>query len=466
MNSIARLILGLLIASLGHSGLAAKESPARSKNSQPELADKQADLGEIRQKINTLRKELSSSEESRDAAADRLRESEKRISNLQRELQELSEQRGQTQKKLQSLEQQAQELGNTLNQQQSQLEKLLHKQYLRGNPDSLQLLLNGDNPNQLARDLYYLSAVAQTRAELVGQISTNLERKKALAADAKERSEELAHIESEQQKRHTELQKQRQERQALYAQMSEKVKAQRKTIGELQQDEKRMSQLIDRLTKMIAAQAAQAAKAAAAAKAAEAARAAEAAKQAAAREREKETRREKAGNKTTETAAEKSSPRPAPPPEPAKTKSPEAENVYEPMASDGNFLRQRGGMRLPVRGTISGRFGGARDGGGTWRGLFIRAGNGSEVKSVANGRIVFADWMRGFGNLIIVDHGDAYLTIYGNNDSLLKRVGQSVHAGDTIATVGNSGGNPESGLYFELRHQGQPIDPMKWASLK
>ena len=84
----------------------------------------------------------------------------------------------------------------------------------------------------------------------------------------------------------------------------------------------------------------------------------------------------------------------------------------------------------------------------------------------AGGRVVFADWMRGFGNLLIVDHGDAYLSIYGNNDSLLKQVGQSVKGGETVATVGNSGGNPESGLYFELRHQGQPIDPMKWASLK
>ena len=128
--------------------------------------------------------------------------------------------------------------------------------------------------------------------------------------------------------------------------------------------------------------------------------------------------------------------------------------------------RQRGSLRLPVRGAVSGRFGSARDGGGTWRGLFIKAGSGSEVKAIAGGRVVFSEWMRGFGNLLIVDHGDAYLSIYGNNESLLKQVGQAIKGGETIATVGNSGGNPESGLYFELRHQGQPIDPMKWASLK
>ena len=80
--------------------------------------------------------------------------------------------------------------------------------------------------------------------------------------------------------------------------------------------------------------------------------------------------------------------------------------------------------------------------------------------------MVFADWMRGFGNLLIVDHGGSYLSIYGNNESLLKQTGDTLRGGEVIATVGNSGGNPESGLYFELRHQGQPLDPLKWVSLK
>ena len=80
--------------------------------------------------------------------------------------------------------------------------------------------------------------------------------------------------------------------------------------------------------------------------------------------------------------------------------------------------------------------------------------------------MVFADWMRGFGNLLIVDHGSQYLSIYGNNDALLKQVGDTVRGGDTVASVGNSGGNPESGLYFELRYRGQPIDPLKWVNLK
>lgn len=444
---------------LGTAPAGAKPTAAEKKSAQivasPDIAEKQADLGELRSRIEGLRKELSSSEESKADAGDRLRESDRQISRLQRELHELNDSRGQLEKKLKNLEQQSHELGITLGQQQAQLEKLLYKQYLRGTPDSLQLLLNGDDPNQMARDLHYLSAIALTRAELMGEINATLDKKKSLAADAKERSAELAEVEAEQKKRHADLQKQREERQALFAQLASKVSAQRKEIGTLQQNEKRMTQLIDRLSKILAVQAARAAKAAEAARLAEA-------RQAAARQREKEREKDKRPTQTEEREIA----RPTPSVETTRPKTLEAENHYEPAPSNGSFARQRGSLRLPVRGAVSGRFGSARDGGGTWRGLFIKAGVGSEVKAIAGGRVVFSEWMRGFGNLLIVDHGDAYLSIYGNNDALLKQVGQAVKGGETVATVGNSGGNPESGLYFELRHQGQPIDPMKWASLK
>jgi septal ring factor EnvC (AmiA/AmiB activator) len=94
--------------------------------------------------------------------------------------------------------------------------------------------------------------------------------------------------------------------------------------------------------------------------------------------------------------------------------------------------------------------------------MFIQAPEGAEVRSVAGGRVVFARWLRGFGNLIIVDHGGQYWSIYGFNESLLKREGDAVKAGDAIAAAGNTGGNEESGLYFELRHQGKAFDPAGW----
>ena len=415
--------------------LTVSPAAAQKSTSAPEIAEKRADLDGLRQRIDSLRKELSSNEGTRADAADRLRESERQISRLQRQLHDLSSQRSHLQNQLTALETQSRTLASTLAQQQTQLEQLLYRQYLRGDPDSLQLLLNGDDPNQMARDLHYLSAIATARSELMGEIRQTIQQKKTLAAQTRERSSELAEVESEQRKQHSELDKERQAHKALFAEISDKVRSQRREIGALQRDEKRMSQLVERLSRILAQQAA-------------AARAAEAQRR---KQMEEAARRAAAGK----------------PPAPSSEKpGREPENQYVPAPSDGSFAKLKGKLRLPVQGTVSGRFGGAREGGGQWRGVFIRAGNGSPVRAIAKGRVVFAEWMRGFGNLLIIDHGDAYLSIYGNNEALLKQVGQAVQGGDTVATVGNTGGNPESGLYFEIRRQGQPIDPLSWATLK
>jgi septal ring factor EnvC (AmiA/AmiB activator) len=131
------------------------------------------------------------------------------------------------------------------------------------------------------------------------------------------------------------------------------------------------------------------------------------------------------------------------------------------------FSRLRGQLRLPVAGELIGRFGAPRGAAGTEsKGVFIRAPEGQPVRAIAHGQVVFADWMRGFGNLLIVDHGEAYLSIYANNESLLKQVGDAVSVGEPVATTGASGGNEETGLYFELRHSGRAFDPLRWVKLK
>ena len=92
----------------------------------------------------------------------------------------------------------------------------------------------------------------------------------------------------------------------------------------------------------------------------------------------------------------------------------------------------------------------------------MRTRSGEEIHVIAAGQVVFADWLRGFGNLIIVDHGSGYMSLYGHNEALLKQVGAQIKAGDVIARAGNSGGNAETGLYFEIRHRGAPLDPAQW----
>jgi septal ring factor EnvC (AmiA/AmiB activator) len=131
------------------------------------------------------------------------------------------------------------------------------------------------------------------------------------------------------------------------------------------------------------------------------------------------------------------------------------------------FSALRGRLRLPVRGELTGRFGAPRGASGIEaKGVFIRAPQGEPVRAIARGRVVYADWMRGFGNLMIVDHGENYLSIYAHAEALLKQVGDSVAAGEPLATTGASGGNEETGLYFELRHLGRAFDPLAWVKLK
>ena len=210
--------------------------------------------------------------------------------------------------------------------------------------------------------------------------------------------------------------------------LSVKIQQQRQEITNLKRNERSLTQLVERLNRLMAQQAER-----------------EAARARAAQQAQKK-------QKTEKSAA-------------GQPRRPVAVNTDTPVAlgSPQPFARLKGSLHLPVAGELMNRFGAPREGGGlSWKGLFIRAAQGTAVKAIAAGQVVFAEWLRGFGNLIIVDHGDGYMSLYSNNESLYKQVGERVQPGDTIAAVGNSGGQPDSGLYFELRHQSRPVHPLDW----
>ncbi len=128
------------------------------------------------------------------------------------------------------------------------------------------------------------------------------------------------------------------------------------------------------------------------------------------------------------------------------------------------FASLKGRLPWPVTGKLAARFGQRRVQGSRlkWQGVLIRAPEGRPVRSIHHGRVAFADWLRGFGLLIIVDHGNGYMSLYAHNQSLYKTVGEWVAAGEVIATVGDSGGRARPGLYFEIRHNGKPTNPLRW----
>jgi septal ring factor EnvC (AmiA/AmiB activator) len=126
------------------------------------------------------------------------------------------------------------------------------------------------------------------------------------------------------------------------------------------------------------------------------------------------------------------------------------------------FGRSRGKLGWPVGGALVARFGEARAGAVKWDGVLIATERAAPVKAVAAGRVLYADWLAGLGLLVIVDHGDGYLSLYGHNEQVYKRVGEKVVAGDTLAAAGDTGGSARPELYFEIRRGGKPIDPRPW----
>jgi murein hydrolase activator len=128
-----------------------------------------------------------------------------------------------------------------------------------------------------------------------------------------------------------------------------------------------------------------------------------------------------------------------------------------------SFRQSKGRLSWPLEGSLGARFGSSRGPADSRsNGILIESRAGSEVRAVSYGRIVFADWLRGFGLLVIIDHGEGFMTLYGHNDSLFREAGAWVQPGEVIATVGASGGRRQPGLYFEVRSAGKPVDPLGW----
>jgi murein hydrolase activator len=385
-------------------------------------------LNELRDRINQLQRDLSKSEETRTEAADALKQSEKAISEVNRGLVTLTQEQNKITQALGETQQSIEAKRTDAGKQQDLLNRTIRHQYIHGNTDALRLVLDGQDVSAAERQLQYFGYVSKARAAAIGQLKQSLTNLSQLEAAARVKKDELAANALEQQKARATLEGERQSRQKVLLQVAGDISKSRKEIGRLKRDEDRLTKLVDRLAKELARQLA----------------AQQAAQQAKRREE-----------------------RIATPNVPSRIRKP-GESVDS--VADGGFAGQafetlRGKLKLPARGELAGRFGAPREEGGvTWKGLFIKADTGQQVKAVADGRVVFADWLRGFGNLLIVDHGNGYMSLYGNNESLLKQVGENTQSGENIALVGATGGALESGVYFELRHEGKPFDPMKWVS--
>ena len=320
-----------------------------------------------------------------------------------------------------------------LKQQQAELAGLIRQQYKHGKQSYTQLILQNKNPHDVPRQLKYFSYIAKARAQLIDDMQGNLTQVARLNDKTTATLQQVVALKNKQELEKKQLQAQSREKSKVVKGLSSQIAAQRNEIDKLKRDEKNLFNLVERLAKIVPPKKHISKKA---------------------NNKKQKTNTNTNTNTSNEDEANK------------ENASVVATNDTLPNTdvTGIHFANLRGKLRLPVRGEVSNRFGSNRaDTGVSWKGLFIRAAEGNEVKTVADGRVVFADWMRGFGNLIIIDHGSGYMSLYGNNQAILKRVGDDVDAGDAIASVGNTGGNESNGLYYELRHNSQPFDPMQWS---
>jgi septal ring factor EnvC (AmiA/AmiB activator) len=358
----------------------------------------------LRSRINALRDDLESKESARREARDSLRDSERAISEANRTLAALQAEGAQLRREAGRIAERRRAVQRSLTERQAAVERMLVARQAGGAPDAVRVALSGDDPGSLGRTLHYLGHVSRAAAAVLGAYRSGLNELERLARDAQAKRERLKSVEQASRADREKILKERRERHRVFDRLAGDIRKSRREINVLRADEARLGRLVEEIGKVLA-------------------------------------RVDRV---------------------PARVDLvPEKDSGKDPFSS------LRGKLRLPVRGELSGRFGTPRGAAGTEaKGVFIRAPEGQPVRAVGRGQVVYSDWMRGFGNLTIVDHGENYLSIYANNESLLKQVGDAVSAGEPIATTGSSGGNEETGLYFELRHLGRAFDPLRWVRLR
>lgn len=397
--------------------------------------------GETERKLRELRKELKEIgnqrrklEGQRGDATRAVRDADEAVGRSTRALNETRAAIGREQTALGTLQQQREQLAASLVGQREVLGRLVRASYMTGTDAPLKVVLSQDQVAKGNRDLAYYAALQRDRAARIRDISARLAELQAVETAIGQKQTLLAAAQQRQQSELADVARQREQRASVLAQVDKQYqdKASReKVIG---QDARALERVLAQLR-------------AAAAKAERARRAAEAR---AKREEAARAKRDAAASRNTGTRSRVTTPsRSRSTPSPRTTVASAA-----PVAV--------GGAGWPLAGSLLAGFGGTMPDGSASSGLLIGAAAGTPVRAVADGQVVFAEWMSGYGLLCIVDHGNGYMSLYAHNDALMKDVGARVSRGDAVGSVGNSGGQGRPALYFELRRAGKPVNPSVW----
>ncbi len=369
-------------------------------------------LERVRKELKDVAGERRELEGQRGDAARELRQSDERVAASARALQDTEAELAQQQAALAGLRERRDALGTRMQAQRGELRTLLRASYATGSAAPLKLMLAQDQVADASRALTYHRYLQRQRADRIAALRDELAELDGIEREIAERQSALERARDTQRTQVATLQRDRREHAQTVATLDKRYRDRSAREQALGQDAKSLERLLTRLR-------------AAAAKA-EAERRAEAARAA---------RREAATGGNARTPARR---------------TPEAARAA-PI--------QVGGLGWPLSGTLLAGYGGRMPDGRSSNGVLIGAAAGTQVRAVADGTVVFAEWMTGYGMILIVDHGGGAMSLYAHCEALLKSAGDAVKRGDAVATVGNSGGQGQPALYFELRRNGQPVNP-------
>ena len=381
--------------------------------------DKNRELNEVQAKIHQLGADMNALSADRAAQTEILKKLEKQYGEQANALNTLKTGIKQQEESLQELRNKISTTQKDMKTQQRGLEGLIKSAYAIGDHEGLKVMLNQRDPGLPGRMLVYHDYVSKARQKKLQAIQEDFTALQQLEAQKDAENQLLQSALEKKQQETDKLQNLKNQREKLLAELDDSYASKQEQMTRLVHDEKKLEALVASL------------------------------------------------QKTDDNAVHepslaveiprKQEPEPQAESEPQKTQ-PKINAEYRPAKA---FADQQGQLPWPVQGAITEHFGSRRFE-TTWDGAVISAREGADIRSVASGRVVYADWLRGYGLMLIVDHGGGYLSLYAFNQSLRKNVGEQVRAGETLASVGRSGGRSQAALYFGIRKKGRPVDPEQW----
>lgn len=366
--------------------------------------------------VSQLEKALATLKGKQTSLLKELRKTETDIANLQKEITKLKTELTNTEHKITWLKEEQQKTEQLKQQQEKVFASQAKATYESGRQEYLKLLLNQQQPDKLSRTLVYYDYLSQARLIQLTEFKETVKQLADIEAEMNHYQQQLNDQQQKLQQQAKQLADTRQKRLQVLATINKQIKQKNDQIFEREKDQIALSKVLRTIDATLTQQASI-----------------------------------RALNNQNGTTTNPHS-------------LPTQQVIASSATFDGNFNQAQGKLSWPVSGKLIANYGSARgdDTRSKWDGVIIAAPTGTPVKAVHSGTIVYSDWLRGVGWLIIIDHGQGYYSLYGHNQTLLKKVGNTIKTGDTIATVGNSGGSQSAALYFSIRQHGQAVNPALW----